>query len=67
MEEKGIGRPATYTPTVTLLNARTYTEKDGKYIKPTQLGMDVTDMLVKYFPEIMDVKFTADMEKRLTK
>lgn len=65
MEEKGIGRPATYTPTVTLLNAREYTEKDGKYIKPTQLGMDVTDMLVKYFPDIMDVTFTADMEKRL--
>ena len=46
MEEKGIGRPATYTPTVTLLNARSYTEKEGKYIKPTKLGMDVTDMLV---------------------
>ena len=65
MEEKGIGRPATYTPTVTLLASRSYTEKEGKYIKPTQLGMDVTDMLIKYFPEIMDVKFTAEMEKRL--
>lgn len=65
MEEKGIGRPATYTPTVTLLQTRNYTEKEGKYIKPTQLGMDVTDMLIKYFPEIMNVKFTADMEKRL--
>lgn len=65
MEEKGIGRPATYTPTVSILFSREYTEKEGKYIKPTQLGMDVTDMLVKYFPEIMDVKFTADMEKSL--
>ena len=65
MEEKGIGRPATYTPTVTLLAARSYTEKEGKYIKPTQLGMDVTDMLIKYFPEVMDVTFTAEMEKRL--
>ncbi len=65
MEEKGIGRPATYTPTVTLLNARNYTEHEGKYIRPTQLGMDVTDMLIKYFPDIMDVKFTAGMEKRL--
>lgn len=65
MEEKGIGRPATYTPTVTLLNARSYTEHEGKYIRPTQLGMDVTDMLIKYFPDIMDVKFTAGMEKRL--
>ncbi|MDE7396010.1 MAG: type I DNA topoisomerase, partial [Clostridiales bacterium] len=53
MEEKGIGRPATYTPTVTLLQARNYTEKDGKWIKPTELGMNVTDMLVKYFPEVM--------------
>ncbi|MDE6398180.1 MAG: type I DNA topoisomerase, partial [Clostridiales bacterium] len=65
MEEKGIGRPATYTPTVTLLASRSYTEKEGKYIKPTKLGMDVTDMLIKYFPEVMDVKFTAEMEKRL--
>lgn len=65
MEEKGIERPATYTPTVTLLASRSYTEKEGKYIKPTKLGMDVTDMLIKYFPEVMDVKFTAEMEKRL--
>ncbi len=65
MEEKGIGRPATYTPTVTLLAARNYTEKEGKYIKPTALGMDVTDMLIKYFPDVMDVKFTAGMEQRL--
>ena len=65
MEEKGIGRPATYTPTVTLLFSRKYMELDGKLIKPTDLGCDVTDMLVKYFPEVMNVEFTADMEKRL--
>ena len=40
-------------------------ELDGKLIKPTDLGCDVTDMLVKYFPEVMNVEFTADMEKRL--
>lgn len=65
MEEKGIGRPATYTPTITLLASREYTEHDGKWIKPTELGCKVTDMLVKYFPDIMDVKFTAQMESRL--
>lgn len=65
MEEIGIGRPATYTPTVTLLAARGYTEKEGKAIKATELGMSVTDMLVKYFPTIMDVKFTAQMEEKL--
>ena len=65
MEEKGIGRPATYQPTVSLLENRTYTEKDGKNIKPTELGFKVVDMLVRYFPDIMDVKFTADMETKL--
>jgi len=65
MEEKGIGRPATYTPTVTLLLNREYTEKEGKFIKATELGEKVTDMLIKYFPEVMDVKFTAEMESKL--
>lgn len=65
MEEKGIGRPATYQPTVSLLEARTYTEREGKAIKPTELGFKVVDMLVHYFPEIMDVKFTAEMETKL--
>ncbi len=65
MEEKGIGRPATYTPTVTLLFKRKYMELDGKAIKPTDLGCEVTDMLVKYFPDVMDVAFTADMEQKL--
>lgn len=65
MEEKGIGRPATYTPTVTLLFSRGYTEKEGKNILPTELGEKVTDMLIKYFPDIMNVKFTAGMEEQL--
>ena len=65
MEEKGIGRPATYQPTVSLLENREYTEREGKNIKPTELGFNVVDMLVKYFPEIMDVKFTAEMETKL--
>lgn len=65
MEEKGIGRPATYVPTITLLGSRDYTEKEGKFLKPTRLGEDVVDMLVKYFPDIMDVGFTANMEEKL--
>lgn len=65
MEEKGIGRPATYVPTVTLLLSREYIIKEGKYLKSTPLGGEVTDMLVRYFPEIMDVQFTANMEEKL--
>lgn len=65
MEEKGIGRPATYTPTVALLFSREYIVKEGKFIVPTQLGEEVTDMLVKYFSDIMDVGFTANMESKL--
>lgn len=65
MEEKGIGRPATYTPTVMLLFSRKYISREGKYIVPEQLGEEVTDMLIKYFPEIMDVQFTANMEQKL--
>lgn len=65
MEEKGIGRPATYNPTVALLFSREYIVKEGKFIVPTQLGEEVTDMLVKYFSDIMDVGFTANMESKL--
>ena len=65
MEERGIGRPATYTPTITVLFNRKYVENEGKSIKPTELGCSVTDLLVTYFPEIMDVTFTANMESNL--
>ncbi len=65
MEEKGIGRPATYTPTVATLFARFYIEKDGKALKPTELGCVVVDWLNKYFPEIMNTNFTAQMEDNL--
>ena len=65
MEEKGIGRPATYTPTVGILFSREYVKKESKFIVPTSLGEEVTDMLVRYFPEIMNVEFTARMEERL--
>ena len=65
MEEKGIGRPSTYTQSVSTLFTRNYVEKDGKAIKPTELGNVVVDMLVKFFPDVMDVKFTAQMEENL--
>lgn len=65
MEEKGIGRPATYVPTITTLDKREYTEKEGKQIKPTELGFLVCDKLEKHFPDIMDISFTAKMEDTL--
>ena len=65
MEEKGIGRPSTYTQSVTTLFNRMYVEKEGKTIIPTELGKVVVDMLIKFFPDIMDIKFTAEMEETL--
>ncbi len=65
MEEKGIGRPATYAPTVTTIASREYTSKDGKYIVPTELGRSVTGFLENYFNKMINVKFTAYMETKL--
>ena len=65
MESKGIGRPATYTPTILVLSNRKYTDKDGKYLIPTELGFKVSELLNKYFDNIIDVKFTALMEELL--
>ena len=65
MEDKGIGRPATYTPTITLLASRKYTEKDGKYLKPTELGERINELLEAYFSDVINVKFTANMESQL--
>ena len=65
MEEKGIGRPSTYASIISVLNKRKYVEKDGKYMIPTQIAYQITDMLIKYFTDIMDVGFTADMEEKL--
>ena len=65
MEEKGIGRPSTYAPTISTLEERVYIEKEGKYLKPTELGEIVNKLLEENFKEIVDVKFTADMENKL--
>ncbi|MBQ9709268.1 MAG: type I DNA topoisomerase, partial [Clostridia bacterium] len=65
MEDKGIGRPSTYASIISVLSKRKYTFKDGKYIQPTEVAYQITDMLNKYFSDIMDVSFTARMEDQL--
>ena len=65
MEEKAIGRPSTYAPTISTLLDRVYIEKDKRFLVPTNLGEVVNDMLEEYFKEIVDVAFTAEMENKL--
>ena len=65
MEEKGIGRPATYAATVTILTARNYCSKEGRYLVPTELGRKITEYLEQFFHGVINVKFTAHMENRL--
>ena len=65
MEIKGIGRPSTYAPTVSTILDRDYIERDKKTLKPTNLGVCVTDMMAENFPDIVDLKFTASMEEKL--
>lgn len=65
MEELGIGRPSTYAPTISTILARGYVTKEAKNLKPTELGILVTRLLEDYFEKIIDVNFTASMEKQL--
>ncbi len=65
LEEEGIGRPSTYAPTISTIISREYVEKNGKYLKPTELGSTVTDLLSDYFPDVTDIEFTAQLEERL--
>ena len=65
LEEKGIGRPSTYVPTITTILNRNYISRDKKNLIPTELGFIVNNILSEYFKEIVDVDFTADMEKNL--
>jgi len=65
LEEKGIGRPSTYAPIISTIQERQYIVKEEKKLIPTQLGNLVTDFLVKYFPQIMELPFTAMMEDNL--
>ena len=65
LEENGIGRPSTYAPIITTIVDRGYVEKDQKKLKTTPLGQAVNQVMMEQFPEIVDVKFSADMEKKL--
>jgi DNA topoisomerase-1 len=65
LEEEGIGRPSTYAPIIYTLILRDYARRLKGYFYPTELGFKVCDLLVEYFPKIMDVKFTALMEEEL--
>ncbi len=64
-EEIGIGRPSTYTPIITTIISRNYVSRDGKSLCPTQLGEITTDIMKKYFPDVVNYQFTADMETKL--
>jgi DNA topoisomerase-1 len=65
LEEKGIGRPSTYAPTMSTIQDRGYVEKDGRLLKPSALGFVVNDLLVEHFPDFVDAGFTAQMEDQL--
>ena len=65
LEEKGIGRPSTFAPTISTILERNYVEKDGKFILPTELGTVVTKLLEENFQDIVDIGFTAQMENSL--
>lgn len=65
LEENGIGRPSTYAPILSNILQRDYIEREKKALKPTQLGIVITDLLVEHFKNIFDVKFTAGMETNL--
>ena len=65
MEEKGIGRPSTYAPTITAITSRDYVIKEGKYLRPTPLGEVVTALMKEHFGDIVDLKFTNQMESEL--
>ena len=67
LEEKGIGRPSTYSPTITTILERRYIEKSQKQLVPTDLGKVVNKLLVENFPDVLDVEFTAEMENEFDK
>ena len=67
LEERGIGRPSTYAQILGTIQDREYVRRDRGTLFPTDLGIQVTDMLVPHFPEIMDVEFTAGLEESLDK
>jgi len=67
LEEKGIGRPSTYSPTITTILARHYIEKIQKQLHPTELGKVVNKLLIENFTDVINVEFTAEMEEQFDK
>ena len=65
LEEKGIGRPSTYAPTISTILARGYVMREKKQLYPTELGVMITDMMKEHFSDIVDIAFTAGMEEQL--
>ena len=65
LEEKGIGRPSTYAPTITTIIARGYVMRENKRLYPTELGRTINAMMTEYFGPIVDTEFTADLEEQL--
>lgn len=65
LEERGIGRPSTYAPTIATIVTRGYVEKKEKRLSPTEIGTLVNDVIVEHFPKVVDYKFTANMENNL--
>jgi DNA topoisomerase I len=65
LEERGIGRPSTYAPTIEVIQERGYVRQEERRLHPTELGKTVDAVLRQHFPDIVDVAFTADLEKRL--
>ena len=67
LEEKGIGRPSTYAPTISNIISHEYVVKEGRHLRPTPLGEVVTGLMKEHFTDIVDTTFTAQMEDRLEK
>ena len=65
LEEDGIGRPSTYAPTISTIQQRGYVVREEKRLLPTDIGMQVNDLMMQYFPDIVDFQFTARMEEDL--
>lgn len=65
LEEKGIGRPSTYAPTIATIKNRDYVEIEDKHFKPTELGVTVTALMKEYFSDVVNISFTAEMEDKL--
>jgi DNA topoisomerase-1 len=65
LEERGIGRPSTYAPTIEVIQERAYVRQEERRLHPTELGKTVDSLLREHFPDVVDVDFTAELERRL--